>query len=115
EARGGRCTIAVEDTAAAAAAIAGGGADARGVVHAVALDTDDVGVGSLEQLRASEAAIGESALTLIQTLAAAGVAAPVTFVTRGAQAVSADDAPAFVQAPLWGLAKVAALEHPELV
>src|SRR6185436_10744441 len=35
-------------------------------------------------------------------------------VTQGAVAVAADEGAALAQAPLWGLARTAALEHPEL-
>ncbi len=55
----------------------------------------------------------DSALHLLQALAAAD-SPPVRLwlATRGAQSVSGE-APALAQAPLWGLGRMAALEHPE--
>ncbi|MEV6978533.1 beta-ketoacyl synthase N-terminal-like domain-containing protein, partial [Kitasatospora sp. NPDC093806] len=53
-------------------------------------------------------------LLLVQALGDAGVAAPVWAVTRGAVSVGVGDrvlSP--VQAQVWGLGRVAALEHPE--
>ncbi|MFF1374650.1 type I polyketide synthase [Streptomyces sp. NPDC058308] len=54
-------------------------------------------------------------LTLVQGLLDAGLAAPLWCATRGAVSCGDGDpvvAPA--QAPVWGLGRVAALEHPEL-
>jgi len=54
-------------------------------------------------------------LHLMQALLAGdGAAAPVWWVTRGAQAASAGAAVAVAQAPLWGLGRVTLREHPEL-
>ncbi|GAB2610914.1 hypothetical protein GCM10027168_49760 [Streptomyces capparidis] len=58
-----------------------------------------------------------SALHLVQVLARADwdPAPPLVLLTRGAQrATAGDPAPALAQAPLWGLLRVAALEHGEL-
>ncbi|WP_437917387.1 SDR family NAD(P)-dependent oxidoreductase [Sorangium sp. So ce302] len=38
----------------------------------------------------------------------------LVLVTRGAQSTAGDDGPAVSQAPLWGLGRTIALEHPEL-
>jgi acyl transferase domain-containing protein/SAM-dependent methyltransferase/acyl carrier protein/NADP-dependent 3-hydroxy acid dehydrogenase YdfG len=56
------------------------------------------------------------AMHLMRALALAGadLKAGLWMVTRGAQPVLAGEAPALWQAPLWGLAKVAGIEHPEL-
>ncbi|AXI80286.1 type I polyketide synthase [Peterkaempfera bronchialis] len=52
-------------------------------------------------------------LALVQALGDAGVAAPLWCVTRGAVAAAGDVAPANpVQAGVWGLGRVAALEDP---
>jgi len=51
---------------------------------------------------------------LVRSLAAAGSSAALWLLTRGAQAVSEADAVAVAQAPLWGLGRVIAVEHPEL-
>ncbi|MGQ4406262.1 type I polyketide synthase [Streptomyces hayashii] len=54
------------------------------------------------------------ALVLLQALGDAGVTAPLWCATEGAVAAGAENAPARPrQAELWGLGRVAALEHPE--
>ncbi|MFT2016597.1 type I polyketide synthase [Streptomyces sp. 796.1] len=54
-------------------------------------------------------------LALVQALLEVGVSSPLWCATRGAVAVSdAESVDAPVQAQLWGLGRVAALEHPEL-
>ncbi|HEX7312756.1 MAG TPA: SDR family NAD(P)-dependent oxidoreductase [Pyrinomonadaceae bacterium] len=59
-----------------------------------------------------------SVLSLVQGLVGAGLSdsTRLALVTRGAQAITTDDAPppAVEQTPLWGLGRVIALEHPEL-
>ncbi|WP_405876764.1 SDR family NAD(P)-dependent oxidoreductase [Streptomyces sp. NBC_01384] len=52
-------------------------------------------------------------LALVQALGDAGIEAPLWCVTRGAVATADDRAPAApLQAGVWGLGRVAALEHP---
>ncbi len=63
-------------------------------------------------------ALGESPVTgtlaLVQALGDAGVAAPMWAVTRGAVSAGVSDAAADpTQAQVWGLGRVAALEHPD--
>nr|WGC84431.1 RsnA [Streptomyces sp.] len=73
------------------------------------------GVLSLLALGGPEAASGALAatVTLVQALGDAGVGAPVWCITQGATATSPADRPAEpVQARLWGLGRVVALEHP---
>ncbi len=54
-------------------------------------------------------------VALCQALGQAGIEAPVWAVTEGAVSIGAGDLPPRpVQAQVWGLGKVAALEHPEL-
>jgi acyl transferase domain-containing protein/acyl-CoA synthetase (AMP-forming)/AMP-acid ligase II/acyl carrier protein len=55
-------------------------------------------------------------LHLVQALVQAGWSSPprLWLVTRGAQPVQEGECPAIHQAPLWGLSRVIALEHPEL-
>ena len=57
-----------------------------------------------------------SALCLVQALSAWNGPARLTLVTRGAQAVgdAAADGPSLAQAPLWGLGRVVAVEHPAM-
>jgi acyl transferase domain-containing protein/NADPH:quinone reductase-like Zn-dependent oxidoreductase/SAM-dependent methyltransferase/acyl carrier protein len=90
----------------------------RGIVHLWSLDAEapeeDLTPVSLE---AAEDLACLSALHLVQALAQMGWrdAPRVWFVTRGAQTVNAEDGPcAVAQAPLWGLARTIAYEHPEL-
>ncbi|MFJ1709824.1 SDR family NAD(P)-dependent oxidoreductase, partial [Kitasatospora sp. NPDC088346] len=52
-------------------------------------------------------------LELVQALGDAGLRAPLWCVTRGAVAVTGDEGARPEQAQLWGLGRVAALEHPE--
>jgi len=101
-----------------------GDAPCRGVVHlwslaepplpAAGADGEpgaDAGVDSAQLLGCA------SVLHLVQAVADAGWATPprLWLVTRNAVPVAADAAPLAVeQAPLWGLGRVLALEHPEL-
>ena len=98
----------------------------RGVLHLLALDAapgpaaaeraddDEPAVVAL-QTAAERAYAG--ALHLAQALCRAGLrdAPRLWLVTRGAQAVGPEPAPlALAQAPLWGLGRTLAYEHPEL-
>ena len=57
----------------------------------------------------------EQTAALVRTLAASGGAPRVWLITRGAQAVGdREGSVAVAQAPIWGLGRVLALEHPEL-
>ncbi|WP_443043014.1 type I polyketide synthase [Streptomyces sp. NBC_00370] len=88
-------------------AVASSGGDIAGVVSLLALDekSDRTGVpGGLL-----------STAALVQALADADLAAPLWAVTRGAVSVGRSDAPVSpAQAAVWGLGRVAALEHPQL-
>ena len=56
----------------------------------------------------------DAVLHLSQALARAGKPPSLCIVTRGAQAVDARETVCVAQAPLWGLGRVLAVEHPEL-
>ena len=56
----------------------------------------------------------DAALLLLQALAGSGRAVPLWFVTAGAETVDGTETPRIEQAPMAGLVRVAALEHPEL-
>ncbi|WTG05394.1 SDR family NAD(P)-dependent oxidoreductase (plasmid) [Streptomyces sp. NBC_01590] len=72
----------------------------------------EVGVVSL--LGPGETEPGLAVLGLVQALGDMGVSGPLWCVTRGAVAVGPEDGPVdAVQAQVWGLGRVAALEHPE--
>lgn len=85
----------------------------QGIVHLVALDVagdePDAGADAVDRLRAP----CESALSLVHALAERG-GPRLVLVTRGAEAVEDGEAVDPVGAPLWGLARGVALEHPEL-
>ena len=89
----------------------------HGVIHLWGLDVlagDRITAGQLEMAQTSGC---RSVLYLVQALGAAGPwgTPRLWLVTRGAQPVGSEPAPLAVeQAPLWGMGKVIALEHPEL-
>jgi microcystin synthetase protein McyG len=99
--------------------VAGAAADGgyRGVVHLWALDEQpalDADSATLD--RAAERACGTT-VYVAQALAAGGASARpsrLALVTRGAQDVVPSDTLSPLQAMLWGLGRVIALEHPEL-
>ncbi len=87
----------------------------RGVVHLWSLDATPPAQMSVASLAADEAKGTTAVLHLVQALARSNQASPLWLVTRNAQPVprGSEDL-ALAQAPLWGLGKVIALEHPEL-
>ncbi|MGX4733344.1 SDR family NAD(P)-dependent oxidoreductase [Kitasatospora griseola] len=89
-----------------------------GVLSAWALDAPEPEADGGEHLLwTGQDAATAAALHAVQALAGAGFAAPprLALLTRGAQHVPGDGpAVALAQAPLWGLARVAVLEHAEL-
>lgn len=86
-----------------------------GVVHLWSLDGPRAGSLSVQDLGAARSRGPISVLGLVRALCEArGSDAPrCWFVTRGAMPVGSDIALDVGQAPLWGLAKVLAAEHPE--
>ncbi|MFD6879012.1 type I polyketide synthase [Streptomyces sp. NPDC060075] len=113
------------DDAAVAGALAGRGADVRRVVVEAGVDRTALagrlaeaapgsaaGVVSLLALDESAGVVATSAL--VQALGDAGVGAPLWCLTRGAVCVGRSDRlVSAVQAQVWGLGRVAALEVPE--
>jgi acyl transferase domain-containing protein/acyl carrier protein/predicted O-methyltransferase YrrM len=87
-----------------------------GVVHLACLDVTLDDTTTADAMWADQEQMVRAALETVQTLIAKASAAPVRlwFVTRGGQATAAADHVNAAQAPLWGLAHVVALEHPEL-
>ncbi len=95
--------------------LADAGLRLRGVVHLWALDTMMPPEDSTPILEELQQLACESALSLLQAVVRRGGDAPrVWLVTRGAQAVGKPAPVAILQSPVWGLGKVASLEHPEL-
>jgi NAD(P)-dependent dehydrogenase (short-subunit alcohol dehydrogenase family)/SAM-dependent methyltransferase/acyl carrier protein len=89
----------------------------RGVIHLWGLDVLPADEITTSQLAMAQSRGCRSVLYLVQALATARAsrAAKLWLVTRGAQPVGSEPAPLAVeQAPLWGMGKVIALEHPEL-
>ena len=87
----------------------------HGIVHLWSLDTP-LPDGAPDALHAANELGCLSALTLVQLAATAPSARRrrLYLVTAGAQAVRDGERPAVTQAPLWGLGRVIANEHPEL-
>ena len=89
----------------------------RSVVHLWSLQEGEAEGLTGQDLRDRQALACGSTLHLVQALARATWPAPprLWLVTRGAVAVGAEPGrPAPEQAPLWGLGRVVAVEHPEL-
>ncbi|HEV2132108.1 MAG TPA: zinc-binding dehydrogenase, partial [Longimicrobiaceae bacterium] len=98
--------------------ISDGSPPLRGVIHLWALDdaahapyTPDP---SADDVAAAQLRVTGGALHLVQALAGAGASPRLWLVTRGAQAALSGEPLLPLHAPLWGLGKVIALEHPEL-
>ncbi len=88
--------------------------DLSGVIHLGALDHDLPADSILDTQRATLGSI----LAMVQTLGGhsfeRGAGPRLWLVTRGAQPVDGETAIAVAQAPVWGLGRVVAMEHPEL-
>ncbi|MGW6626226.1 SDR family NAD(P)-dependent oxidoreductase, partial [Nocardia sp. NPDC055002] len=79
----------------------------KGVLFVPSVDDEDPGLGC----RAVAPGTAET-LVLIQALGEAEIHAPLWVVTRGAVSVAPAEAPDPGQAQIWGMGRVAALEHP---
>ncbi|HEY8883692.1 MAG TPA: SDR family NAD(P)-dependent oxidoreductase [Chloroflexota bacterium] len=92
-------------------------APCRGVVHLWGLESAPAAETTVATLDADQVRGSGSALHLVQALATAAWQQPprLWLISRGVQVVAPSSAPpAVAQAPLWGLGRVIALEHPEL-
>jgi acyl transferase domain-containing protein len=87
-----------------------------GVAFLWGVDAEAADSAAAADVEAAAESVCASAALLLQALARAGASrAPrAAFVTRRAQAVEAGELGAPLPAALWGLARVAAREHPEL-
>jgi acyl transferase domain-containing protein/acyl carrier protein len=91
------------------------GRSVHGVVHAWSLDAEPWENLSASQLAAAQTLGALSGMLLAQSLIGLDAPPPVWLATRGAQRADAlDRALNPAQAPVWGLARAVALEHPEL-
>ncbi|MEE8526588.1 MAG: SDR family NAD(P)-dependent oxidoreductase, partial [Thermoanaerobaculia bacterium] len=94
-----------------------GGSACPAVVHLWSLDSGTPEETAPESLEAAQRLGCGSFLVLAQTLAEADPATPPSLwlVTRGAQRVGTEaSGPNVIQAPVWGLGRVVALEAPEI-
>ncbi|HYH98016.1 type I polyketide synthase, partial [Hyalangium sp.] len=92
------------------------GAPLRGVVHLWALDAAPNEALELAELQRAQQLAAGSVIPLLQVLAPIkGAELPsVWLVTRGAQPAGEAESVAVAQSLLWGLGRVAALEHPDI-
>ncbi|MEO8057468.1 MAG: SDR family NAD(P)-dependent oxidoreductase [Burkholderiales bacterium] len=91
------------------------GRELHGVLHAWALDATPWETSSAAALASAQSLGVVSAMWLAQTLVGIGPVPRLWLLTRGGQQADAlDRALDPAQAPLWGLGKALALEHPEL-
>jgi natural product biosynthesis luciferase-like monooxygenase protein len=87
----------------------------RGVIHLWSLDTTPVAATNSTRLLADQVLGVQSALSLIQALVEESQQTRLWLITQGTQPVEATDTDLAVsQAPIWGLGKTCALEHPEI-
>jgi NADPH:quinone reductase-like Zn-dependent oxidoreductase/SAM-dependent methyltransferase len=86
----------------------------RGVVHCWSLDESIEQVADASALIGATARVTESALHLSQAMASLGDDARLWLVSRFAQPIVAGERVDPLAAPLWGLGRTIALEHPEL-
>jgi amino acid adenylation domain-containing protein len=93
----------------------------RGVIHLWSLDAALGDDGSVDALRRAQTLGSHAVLHLVQALCTAEVSAGAApprlwVVTRGAQALESQilSLSGLAQAPVWGLGKSIALEHPQL-
>jgi acyl transferase domain-containing protein/acyl-CoA synthetase (AMP-forming)/AMP-acid ligase II/acyl carrier protein len=89
-------------------------ADFSGVLHLAAASGPAVDALPADVLAAAQERGVVGILHLVQALTANGTAPRLWFVTRGAQAVAEGEAANVAQAPVWGLGRALANEHPEL-
>ncbi|WP_437692720.1 type I polyketide synthase [Sorangium sp. So ce176] len=86
---------------------------APGIVHLWSLDARCAADASADALAEAMRLSCGSALHLVQAATKHAPTAKIWWVTRGAVATERDGAPALAQAPLWGMGRAIALEHPE--
>lgn len=88
----------------------------QGIIHLWSLDTTPVAATSIASLEDDQLISTQHVLQLIQTLAQQNSTKQphLWLITRGAQAVTSENEQLELsQAPLWGLGKTCAMEHPE--
>ncbi len=88
----------------------------KGIVHLWSLDLSTEDSASAESILTQQRLGTESVLHLVQSMGASGsLNLPALWlITGGAQIVETDDKPNPAAAPLWGLGRVIALDHPDI-
>jgi acyl transferase domain-containing protein/acyl carrier protein len=88
----------------------------RGVVHLWSLESTPIEETTVDSLEKDQARNCGSILHLVQALSSAKVSQlpRLWLVTQGVQSIETDSI-AVAQAPIWGLGRVIALEHPEML
>jgi acyl transferase domain-containing protein/NADPH:quinone reductase-like Zn-dependent oxidoreductase/NAD(P)-dependent dehydrogenase (short-subunit alcohol dehydrogenase family)/acyl carrier protein len=113
-AAGRRCEV-IDGATPPDAATAAAGGPLHGIVDLTGLDAAPLdGTG---QATAAAALQGcAAALSLVQAAGSGRLPGrpALTLVTRGTVGLAGDDVPGLARAPVWGLGKVVALEHPDL-
>ena len=91
-------------------------ASLTGSIFLWSLDAPAAGTITTATLEEAQEIGAGAVLRLVQAMRETGVGAPLRIVTRQAQATDAGDnaVPGLAQAPLWGLGRGIAAEHPEL-
>src|SRR5262249_43544865 len=116
---GGRCRVAVDDPQAWERLLSETlpqEQPLRGVVHLWSVDAADTGTTTPQTLVQDTQLSCGSVLSLVQTLVRKErpLRGGLWLVSRGAQVTQQEQAGSLAQAPLWGMARAVALEHPEL-
>ncbi len=122
ELKGQTCRVVAPDDAASRQMavrehLADRSAPARGIVYLSALDIDGQAGGRIPDFAAARSYGWGGVLDVVHAVSEARAAQPprLWLVTRGAQPVGETEQPLLLaQAPLWGLGRVIAAEHPEL-
>jgi phthiocerol/phenolphthiocerol synthesis type-I polyketide synthase D len=116
-ASGGECQVVGperwEAAAEVLAALGAAGRAVRGVIHLWSLDARTTAATTTASLRADVRRSVGSALAVLRALVGGTAGPRVWLVTRGAQAVAGPPG-SVAQAPVWGLGRTCALEHPEV-
>ncbi|MBC8088315.1 MAG: SDR family NAD(P)-dependent oxidoreductase [Phycisphaerae bacterium] len=117
-ASGDRVTIAASSTQAELSSILQkarhGGQPFTGVLHMAASNTPFSQITDTPDFWSEQQRLVESLLATVHALVSHAGTPPLTIITRGAQATRTNESADALQATLWGLSHVVAIEHPEL-
>jgi malonyl CoA-acyl carrier protein transacylase len=85
----------------------------KGIVYLWSLDAPSSQELTIAELEKNQQKHCHSLLQILQNLFNRSLSIPIWIVTRGTQAIAANEKPEITQSSLWGLANVIAIEHPE--